>query len=57
MYDIIKDIIDHTWQTTTNNTTEQQLIYYICGACIVIFTTVFVDIIYRIFNSIMKKGN
>lgn len=56
MYDIIKEIIDHTWNTTTNNSTEQQVIYYIVGALIIILTTVFLDLIYRIFNSIMKKG-
>ena len=51
MYDIIKNIIDHTWNTSTNtNTTEQQIVYYIVGCLIVIFTVVFIDLIYRVFS-------
>lgn len=48
MYDIIKAIISHDW--ITQNAGDQQYIYYICGALIVIFTAVIIDLIYRIFS-------
>lgn len=48
MYDIINGIIDHTWNTQYSG--EQQYIYYMCGCLIVIFTVVFVDLVYRIFS-------
>lgn len=48
MYDIISDIIGHTWQS--NYTSDQQYIYYICGALIIILSCVFVDLIYRVFR-------
>ena len=47
MYDIISNIIDHSWLTGTS---EQQYIYYICGALIVIFTCVIIDFVYRVFS-------
>lgn len=50
MYDVIETIIGHVWNTNNYNTTEQQLIYYICGACIIILTVVFIDLIYRVFR-------
>lgn len=46
MYDIINGIIDHSWSTGSS---EQQYIYYICGALIVLFSCVIIDLIYRIF--------
>lgn len=46
MYDIISDIINHTWITQSSG--EQQYIYYICGALIVILSCVFIDLVYRI---------
>lgn len=46
MYDIISNIIDHSWSTGTN---EQSYIYYTCCALIVILTVVFIDLIYRVF--------
>lgn len=48
MYDIINGIIDHTWITQSSG--EQQYIYYMCGCLIVIFTVVFIDLVYRIFS-------
>ncbi len=48
MYDLISGIIDHTW--IVQNAGEQQYIYYICGALIIIFVCVFIDLIYRIFR-------
>lgn len=47
MYDVISRIIDHSWSTGTN---DQSYIYYICGALIVVFTVVFIDLIYRVFS-------
>lgn len=48
MYDIIENIISHSWES--NYTSDQQYIYYICGAVIVIFTVVFIDLVYRVFS-------
>lgn len=46
MYDIIYNIIRHDWAMGSS---DQQYIYYICGALIILFTCVFIDMIYRIF--------
>lgn len=46
MFDIIRDIIGHTWETST--TGDQQIIYYICGALICVVTACIFDLIYRI---------
>lgn len=51
MYDVIRDIIDHSW---TTNSSEQQYIYYICGALICILTVIFVDMIRDIFRSFTR---
>lgn len=51
MYDLIANIIDHTW---SSGTSDQQYIYYICGALIVIFVCVFIDLIYRVFSHFWK---
>lgn len=48
MYDLIEAIISHSWQS--NYTSDQQYIYYICGALIILFAVVFVDLIYRVFS-------
>lgn len=47
MYDIIYQIIDHSW---TTGSSEQQYIFYTCCALIVILVVVFIDLIYRIFS-------
>lgn len=47
MYDIISDIIDHTW--VTQNSGEQQYVYYIVGAIIALLVVVIVDLIRDIF--------
>lgn len=47
MYNIISNIIDHSWITT--NAGEQQYIYYTCCCLIIILTVVFVDMTKRIF--------
>lgn len=51
MYDLIADIIDHSW---TTGTSEQQYIYYICGALIVLLTCVIIDLVYRVFSHFWK---
>lgn len=50
MYDLIANIISHTWETNSYSSTEQQIIYYICGALIIVLTVVFIDLLYRIFR-------
>lgn len=52
MYNIIQNIINHTWITT--NAGDQQYIYYISGALILLFSAVFVDLIYRIFRQFWR---
>ena len=47
MYDIIENIISHSWETSNS---AQQYIYYICGALIIVLTAVFVDMVYRVFS-------
>lgn len=51
MYDVINQIIDHSWTTGSN---EQSTVYYICGAMIIILTVVFTDMVYRIFSSFWR---
>lgn len=55
MYEIIKQIIDHTW--ISQYTQDQQYYYYISGALIIVLTAVFVDMVYKILYSITHKGN
>lgn len=47
MYDIIQQIIDHSWTTSDSS---QQYIFYICGALIMVLSAVFIDLTYRIFS-------
>lgn len=49
MYDIIDSIISHSWSTGSS---DQQYIYYICGALIILFSCVIIDMIYRIFSHV-----
>lgn len=51
MYDIINDIINHNWTTGSN---EQQYVYYICGALIVLFAVIFIDMIREIFRAFVR---
>ena len=51
MYDLISDIIGHSWSTGSS---EQQYIYYCCLALIVIFAVVFIDLIRDIFSSFLR---
>lgn len=47
MYQIIEQIINHSW---TTGDSSQQYIYYICGALIIVLTAVFIDMVYRVFS-------
>lgn len=47
MYDLIYDIIGHSW---TTGTSEQQYVYFTCAALIIVLTVVFLDMIYRTFS-------
>lgn len=52
MYEIILNIIDHAWVTGDNS---QSYIIYICGAMILMLTSVFIDLIYRVFRGIWSR--
>ena len=49
MYDLIVDIIGHTWDTSQYSSTEQQYVYSLCGVIIIIVLVVLVRWIDRIF--------
>lgn len=46
MYDIISQIIDHSWATSDS---MQSYIVYTCCALIIVLTAVFIDMVVRIF--------
>ena len=50
MYDILYNIVSHTWDTSNYSSTEQQIYTYTCCALIIILTCVFIDMIYRVFS-------
>lgn len=52
MYNIVSQIIDHSWYQGGN---DQQYIYYICGAIIIMLTAIFIDIIYRVFRGFWSR--
>ena len=54
MYDLISNLINHNWITQGAN--EQQYIYYMCGCIIPVLVVTFIDLIYRLIRSIMRKG-
>ena len=49
MYDMIVEIISHTWDTSSYSNTEQQYIYSICGVIIIVVLVAMVRWIDRIF--------
>lgn len=55
MFDLIYDIISHTWDTSVYSSSEQQILYYICGALIIILTVVFIDLVYRVFGHFWRS--
>lgn len=48
MYDLISNIIDHSWINTGAG--EQSVVYYICGALIIMVVAVLIDLLYRLFS-------
>lgn len=56
MYNIIKTILDHVWETDYQSSTEQQIVYYIAGALIVLFTIWILDRISVFIISCAKGG-
>ena len=54
MYDIIQNLINHTWQT--NYTTDQQYIYYIAGAVIILFVVWVFDIFTQLVKAFRRGG-
>ena len=52
MYDLIEALINHNW--VSNYSGDQQYIYYICGTVIIVLTVVIIDLVYRLFRSILK---
>lgn len=54
MYDIVSQIIGHNWFGEAAS--EQEFIYCICGALILLFTVVFVDLIRDIIRSFVWRG-
>lgn len=53
MYDIIYEMIGHTW--SSNYTNEQQYVYYISGAVICILVVAFIDIIKTGFAAFTRR--
>lgn len=51
MYQLISSLIGHSWTTSAG---EQQYIYYIAGAVIVVLLVTIIDLVYRLFRSILK---
>lgn len=52
MYDIINQIIGHTWATNDN---MQQYIIYICGIVLPVLLAVFIDMVYRVFRHFWRR--
>lgn len=52
MYNVIAQIINHTWVT---NDSAQQYIYYICGVVICVLLAVVVDMMYRVFRHFWRR--
>ena len=57
MYDIIKNIINHVWDSSAGySSTEQQMVYYIAGALILLLTIWILDRISVFIISTAKGG-
>lgn len=52
MYNIISQIINHTWVT---NDSMQQYIVYTCSALIIVLVAVFIDLVYRVFRHFWRR--
>lgn len=54
MYDIIHNLINHTWQS--NYTSDQQYIYYIAGTVIILFVVWVFDIFTQLVKAFRRGG-
>lgn len=54
MYDIIKNLINHAWQS--NYTSDQQYIYYIAGTVIILFVVWVFDIFTQLVKAFRRGG-
>lgn len=52
MYNIISQIINHSWAT---NDQMQQYIVYICGVVLPVLLAVIIDLIYRVFRHFWRR--
>ena len=50
MFDVVRAIIDHVWESGNTTSGDQQYIYFTCACLIIILTVVFIDGIYRVFR-------
>lgn len=57
MYDIIYNVIGHTWESGSNatNTTLQQIVCYTCATLILILVVTFIDLIIDLFRSHKRR--
>lgn len=55
MFDVIKNLIDHTWDTSSYSSSEQQIIYYISGAIIVLIVCFTFNLISEIIASVRGR--
>lgn len=57
MYDIIKNIINHVWDSTAGaSITEQQYLFFISGAVIILLVVWVLDALSRFIINIGRKG-
>lgn len=56
MYDIVKSIIGHTWQTGSNVPGDQQYIYYIVSVVIVVLLVLLFDSFMTFFRSLTMSN-
>lgn len=57
MFNLIQSIISHSWIDHGEFIDpSQDYTYYICGALIIIFTVVFIDLFYRLVRGLLNRG-
>ena len=52
MYNIINNIISHSWATSDS---AQQYIYMICGVVIAVVLASLIDMVYRVFRHFWRR--
>lgn len=52
MYEIVDSILNRVWLSPIE--LEEQFVSFICGALIIIFFVVIVDLVYRVFSHFWK---